>query len=165
METTTEIKGLELTLLPVNRLRTELGFSPAEFEKLLLILRIRTEVNGEVLLTPQHMQLLNDLKTKLSDKSPKELIDELQETTYLFKCNNCGELKLSSWLLQDGESLHICSLLRMKELLSSSYTLGGNQPSVLLGRYELIESGSYEQLMLWGHSISLGLDNPLKPGI
>jgi hypothetical protein len=73
------------------------------------------------------------------------------QEAFLYRCSNCGDLRLNSIGLLDEASLqHLCPRRTRGLLLNSS------------GKFELIASGPYNLLIEWARSIALGLDDPLK---
>lgn len=116
-------------------------------------------------------QTLKQLSPKLLQSTElKELlnlgkpIESLLKQGYLYKCTTCGELKITTERLKGDSLVHVCdrATLRHRGKLSRLVDESENLLALPLGTLELVASGPIEDLLLWSHSIQLGLDNPLK---
>jgi hypothetical protein len=91
-------------------------------------------------------------------------IESLQKQAYVYRCTNCRELRIVSELLYEDDLLHACdrSTLLRQGRLSKLCAESSDLLSFPLGKWELLGTGPLDDLLLWTHSLSLGLDNPFK---
>jgi len=106
--------------------------------------------NKQAYLSRLQLELLHKLNLHLQDgKSPESFLSSLTEV-YLYRCKNCGDLKLCAYPLHHEGLLHNCTHNRWR-LLEKTF-----------GELELVASGPYNLLLGWAHSLLQKQDNPFK---
>lgn len=103
----------------------------------------------------------NNLKGFSQSGSP---LKGLQKQGYLYRCELCGEMKILLERLDDDNLQHSCNLALLHSRGRLLQLLETREADTLLplGALKLCATGSIDELVLWAHSLQLGLDQPLK---
>ncbi len=145
---------LKATLVPLAELRKLLELTTEELNQSLLLLETPLKlkpikIDEELYLEPLQTELLLSLQPLLKDLDAlRKLLLALKDGALIYRCSTCGKLRLTEKVLL-GEALkHRCNELASRNLQRQS-----------TGRYQLIASGSLENVALWLQSLNLGLDS------
>lgn len=136
---------------PIALLSERYDLSFPELSERLSQLEIQPEkIDGTFCIDEAQLKDLDALHASLQVSDSSRSIAYDLGTTFLYRCNQCGELHLSDIPLHTHRNqLRLCDGV-----------IGG--ASCHVGQFEFIASGSYAQTMDLAHSLMLGLDNPMK---
>lgn len=140
---------------------TELGglleLTPEELNQPLLLLETPLKlkpirIDEKLYLEPLQADLLLSLQPLLKDLDAlQDLLLALKDGALIYRCSTCGKLHLTEKILTGAALEHSCNELAP-----------GNRKRQSAGRYQLIASGSLENVALWLQSLHLGLDSQTR---
>lgn len=126
-----------LPLVTVNSVLLQYGLTPQQLKRLLHLLQCQTyqlETRSYIRLSAKRL-IGALLASRFSNMPMQTYLDKLEETTFLYRCDSCGDLLFYLDLLLDDQQLtHTCLLERRPR-------------RDLLGHLELVGSGPLQKLV------------------